>query len=86
MPGATSSVDALVPSSFVLLVVMPGATSSFLRFLLLVAMPFVTSNFFAAEDLPIPPRPQVSALHRSRCGGCVEPYLFVAGNGGALRW
>ena len=37
MPFLTSS-DALAPSSFLLLVVMPGATSSVL---LLIAMPFV---------------------------------------------
>ena len=40
MPFVTSS-DALVPSSFLLLVVRPKAPSSVL---LLVAMPFVTSS------------------------------------------
>ena len=39
--------QSLVPSSFLLLVVRPGATSSFL---LLVAMPFVPSSFLLTQN------------------------------------
>ena len=42
-----SGSDALAPSSFLLLVVRPGAP--LVEFLLLVAMPFVTSSFFATD-------------------------------------
>ena len=60
MPGATSSVlvtssnglqpnsDGLHPSSFLLLVVMPGAT--FVASLLLVAISFVTNGNVPAGD------------------------------------